>query len=177
LIIIDVFLGDQDGFDIVKQLKQTQKYKDIPIMMMSSTMTKQVLLKSIELGASDNIAKPIQNKVLIQKIRKILKDNQLPSVDMTKLKDKNTTTDLKCHGDLIRINEVSCILKSPIKFKENKHPVLESNFLDFLGASKCKVRSVRTSAVAEPGEYNTELTFLGMDEKTSTKIRKIKITP
>ena len=82
LVILDVmFPQDQSaGFNIARQIKNTQETSSIPIIMLSAINEKGVYAGTFSsndrddtwLPVDDFVEKPIQNKQLLQKIRSIL---------------------------------------------------------------------------------------------------------
>ncbi len=59
LIILDVRMPRLDGFDILKIIRQQERYQTIPILMFSSTDSEQEREQAKQLGANDFYTKPI----------------------------------------------------------------------------------------------------------------------
>lgn len=71
LIVLDVFLGDNDGLDICKKLKANTGTRHIPILVCSGF--KKVAATAVdEYGAAGFISKPFLGKDLIEKINHII---------------------------------------------------------------------------------------------------------
>ncbi len=70
LIILDIMLGDKDGRDICKKLKNSPITKHIPIIMISSDLTSKK--SSLEANANSFIAKPFENETVIRAIKSYL---------------------------------------------------------------------------------------------------------
>ena len=59
LVLLDVNMPGLDGFDVLKELRKTEEFKDIPLCsMLSSSTYEGDINKSIELGANGYIVKP-----------------------------------------------------------------------------------------------------------------------
>ncbi|MBI4851962.1 MAG: response regulator [Acidobacteria bacterium] len=69
LIILDVKLPDINGFEVLSCLKQDERTKDIPVIIMSILNDPQ---ESIKMGAIDHIIKPVDLKYLKAKINRSL---------------------------------------------------------------------------------------------------------
>ncbi len=67
IILLDINIGSESGFDLLKSLGHSTKVSTI---MMSADSYNKNVRRAITLGASDFLLKPIVNKVLIQKIKK-----------------------------------------------------------------------------------------------------------
>ena len=80
LIILDVMMNtSQDGFILSRKLKQDDKYKKIPILMLTSIKDKMGIdFKSAAgdeswLPVEEYMTKPVKPDVLIQKVKELLK--------------------------------------------------------------------------------------------------------
>lgn len=58
LIILDIKLPKILGFDVLRALRATPKFKGIPVVMMSSSTQRSDIELSYELGANGYISKP-----------------------------------------------------------------------------------------------------------------------
>ena len=76
IIIMDVMMPRLDGYSAVKEI---HKYKQIPVIMLSSAGTSQKLKETLELGALDFIQKPYtsdQIKQAVERIRRKVEENK-----------------------------------------------------------------------------------------------------
>jgi len=73
LIILDINMPFKNGLDMLKELKATKSYKLIPILMSTSESDKDIVLKTIKLGADDYIVKPLNEEILLSKVHTLLK--------------------------------------------------------------------------------------------------------
>lgn len=74
LILLDVMMPGIDGYEVCKRLKSDDKYKDIPIIMLTAKVQKLDRETGLKLGANDYIAKPFDTADLLEKIQANLKD-------------------------------------------------------------------------------------------------------
>ena len=70
LIILDVMLPDQDGFETCRQIR---KQSDIPIVMLTARGEVMDRVVGLELGADDYLPKPFEPRELVARIQNILK--------------------------------------------------------------------------------------------------------
>ena len=70
LLIQDVMLPDGDGFEFVKELRQTM---DIPVIFMTARITEEDRIHGFELGADDYITKPFSPKELVLRVQAIFR--------------------------------------------------------------------------------------------------------
>lgn len=65
LILLDVNMGNVDGFSTCRLLKADSSTKDIPVIFVTSSILPQERLRGLQLGAVDYISKPFEiNEVL-----------------------------------------------------------------------------------------------------------------
>ena len=69
LVLLDVQLGDSDGRDICRNLKQQAETKDIPILMISASHGWPALEEK-QCNADDFLAKPFEISELIAHVRR-----------------------------------------------------------------------------------------------------------
>jgi two-component system cell cycle response regulator len=83
-IVLDVMMPRMDGYETVKNLKSKDETKHIPVVIVTALNDVANQLKSIEAGADDFLSKPIEEKLLIAKV-KLLSSLNLESKKSTKL--------------------------------------------------------------------------------------------
>lgn len=72
LIITDLNMPNVDGYELIATLRKNSKYKDIPIIILSSEEDEADKQKGSEAGASSYLVKPFKSAVLIREISKFL---------------------------------------------------------------------------------------------------------
>ena len=73
LIVLDLMLPGVNGLDVTKALKNDQKTKDIPIIMLTAKGEEEDVVVGLELGADDYITKPFSPKILLARIKAVLR--------------------------------------------------------------------------------------------------------
>ena len=69
LILLDINLPNENGFQICKTIRQTSK---VPIIFVTSSQKEEDELKSIITGGNDFITKPYNKLILLEKIKRAL---------------------------------------------------------------------------------------------------------
>jgi len=72
LVLLDLKLTDTSGFEICKKAREDSKYSDVPIIAISVSQLEEDIVKAIECGANDFIAKPFNYRILLAKIVSLL---------------------------------------------------------------------------------------------------------
>ncbi len=88
LILLDVMLGDEDGRDICRNIKEDEKMKFIPVIILTVRSSLQDKIDTLNLGADDYLTKPFINEELLAKVRVMLRIKDLHD-DLKREKDKN----------------------------------------------------------------------------------------
>ncbi len=68
-IVLDVMMPRLDGYETAKRLKQDEATKHIPVVIVTALNDVQNQIKAIEFGADDFLSKPIEEKLLIAKVK------------------------------------------------------------------------------------------------------------
>jgi len=69
LLLLDINLGDQNGMDVLTRLKANPRYRDMPVIMITTDGRDTTLEKCFALGACDYITKPFQAVILKSRIQ------------------------------------------------------------------------------------------------------------
>ena len=72
LIVLDLMLPRIDGFEILKKLKKNENTQFIPVIILTAIDDVKAKLEAIKQFAEDYIIKPVQVKVLADKIERVL---------------------------------------------------------------------------------------------------------
>ena len=72
LILLDVMLPDESGYDIVRKLRKRPATQDIPIIMVTAKTTEMDMIKGLDGGADDYIKKPFSIMELITRVKALL---------------------------------------------------------------------------------------------------------
>jgi two-component system cell cycle sensor histidine kinase/response regulator CckA len=73
LILLDVLMPEMDGFEVCRRLKQEQKTRIIPVVMITALKEKEFCLKALEEGADDFLSKPVDKTELLARIKSLLR--------------------------------------------------------------------------------------------------------
>ena len=76
VILLDVLLSGQNGFEVSKLLKKDVKTKDIPIIMVTALSGEPTQRRGIECGAEYLISKPFDPNDLLWEIEDVLKKRE-----------------------------------------------------------------------------------------------------
>ncbi len=72
LIILDLMLPKLDGYKVCRLLKFDERYKHIPILMLTAKTQEKDRILGMETGANEYLTKPFEIDELINKIKSYL---------------------------------------------------------------------------------------------------------
>ncbi len=73
LVILDLMLPGENGFDVCRKIKNNSELKNIPIIILSAKSEELDVILGLELGADDYVPKPFSPKILFSKIKAVLR--------------------------------------------------------------------------------------------------------
>jgi len=76
LLILDRYIGETDGVDVLKTIKSTDFINQIPVIMLTGETEKREILNSIKAGARGYVIKPFKPNELMQQISQVLTPNK-----------------------------------------------------------------------------------------------------
>lgn len=68
LLMLDIMMPKIDGLQLLKQVKTDERWRDLPVLMISSMSPEEATVRSLGLGAADFIAKPFRVKELTARV-------------------------------------------------------------------------------------------------------------
>ena len=85
LVLLDVMLPDQSGYDIVKKIRQTPAIKKLPVIMVTAKTSEIDMIKGLDDGADDYIKKPFSIMELISRVKAMLRRTSSEDVKQLRL--------------------------------------------------------------------------------------------
>ena len=72
LVLLDWNMPEMNGYDVLVEIKNSDKYKDIPVMMVTTESQKICIVSAIRAGADNYLTKPFTVDELQTKISECL---------------------------------------------------------------------------------------------------------
>lgn len=72
LLLLDVQLGEIDGFHVLTKLREHSLLKTLPVILLTGTATREVVLKGILGGADGHITKPFKIHPMVRAVKAVL---------------------------------------------------------------------------------------------------------
>ncbi len=92
LVTLDVMLPKKNGFDVLRELRETSK---IPVLMLTARGEDMERIVGLEIGADDYLPKPFNPRELAARLRAILRRVETADVSAQTENDKLTVDDVE----------------------------------------------------------------------------------
>ena len=71
--MLDVMLPGKDGVTLLKMLKQSEEFQDIPVIMATAKGSEYDKIQSLDLGADDYLVKPFGIMEMVSRVKAVLR--------------------------------------------------------------------------------------------------------
>ncbi len=69
LIILDIDMPEINGYEMLKMIKEKDDLQNVPVIFLTSNSDKKHVVKAVAGGANDYVIKPIDEDILLDKVR------------------------------------------------------------------------------------------------------------
>lgn len=132
LIILD---ADYNGLDMLRRIRRDDRFKEIPVMMMSGSTRKELVAEIFSLGVQDYVAKPCEPKDLIERVNKTIA-NKEGNDSLTNSQAKTLFNILLIDDDIFDLRQERETIKNrfPCELTTAQSAVEGMKFLENMGA-------------------------------------------
>ena len=71
VLLLDIKMPRMDGIEVLRAIRNDNKLKMLPVVMLTSSREEQDLIKSYELGVNAYVVKPVDFKEFIEAVKQI----------------------------------------------------------------------------------------------------------
>ena len=156
IIILDVMMPGQNGYELTKEIKKQIK---IPIILLTAKGEVENRIKGLELGADDYIGKPFEPKELLLRIKNII--------------NKNVKIDLKSEHKVgsaqINLNKMTISLDNKLKKINNSEKKVLIEMLSNPGTTFSREEIGKISGISQERSIDVMITRLRQKLETNPK--------
>jgi CheY-like chemotaxis protein len=77
LVLLDVMMPMMNGFEVCRTMKNDERYRNIPVVMITALTSKKDRIRGIEAGAEDFISKPFDQAEVVARVKMLLNIKEL----------------------------------------------------------------------------------------------------
>ena len=147
IIILDVMMPGQNGYDLTKEIKRQIK---VPIILLTAKGEVENRIKGLELGAEDYIGKPFEPKELLLRIKNII--------------NKNNKVDLKSKQNIgsaeIDLNKMTISLKNKLRKISNSEKKVLVEMIANPGTTYSREEIGKISGISQERSIDVMITRL-----------------
>jgi len=129
IIFLDINMPGADGYEVIKSLKEDERYAKIPVVFFTGNRDRKSVLKGLSLGAADYIIKPFETPNLLECINKHVAAGRSEKINEADDKPR-----------VLAVDDIASVLKSIQKVLCNDYIVhtisRPESVLDFLKLRK-----------------------------------------
>ena len=133
LLLLDIMMPKVDGLQLLERLKQDERYKDLPVLMVSSMPPEEATVRALGLGAADFISKPFRVRELLARVEAHIRVGRALATAREEARSRAAMVDI--------LHEVTDSLKP-----DEMYHILARRVARALNISKCSM------VLAKPGD-------------------------
>ena len=156
IIILDVMMPGQNGYELAKEIKKQIK---VPVVLLTAKGEVENRIKGLELGADDYISKPFEPKELLLRIKNII--------------NKNNKIDLKSKYSvglaIIDLNKMTINLNNRFKKINNSEKKVLIEMLANPGTTYSREEIGKISGISQERSIDVMITRLRQKLETNPK--------
>jgi two-component system cell cycle response regulator len=166
LLLLDIMMPKVDGLQLLQKVKADPRYKDLPVLMISSMPPEEATVRSLGLGAADFIPKPFRVRELLARVKAHLRVGRELNQARAEARSRSEMIDI--------MQEVTTSLKP-----EEIYQILVRRVAHALNISRCSIimagpEDVTATVVA--AFENPELHNLSVDLAKYPEVRRALVT-
>jgi len=77
VVLLDIIMPGMDGYSICRRLRADERYRMLPVVLVTSLDPNQERVRGLEAGADDFLSKPINPPELLARVRSLLRTKRL----------------------------------------------------------------------------------------------------
>ena len=140
LLMLDIMMPKVDGLRLLEQVKVDDRWRDLPVLMISSMSPEEGTVKSLGMGATDFIAKPFRVKELLARVEAHLRTGRALQQARREAETRAAEAKARAEEAAIRAEMVDILheVTDALKAEEIYH-ILARRVAHVLNIAKCSL--------------------------------------
>ena len=112
LLLLDLVLPDESGFDVLRKIRSNPKLANLPVIITTSRTDEIDVVLGLEgHGADDYVNKPLSPRELIARIKAVLRrSHSSPAISVSKYVIDDALAQIKYNNETIAFTKAECVL-------------------------------------------------------------------
>lgn len=161
LIISDVMMPEMDGLTLLRHLREQEKYKDLPVIMLTALDEEQYRLQALSIGVDDYLPKPFSPQELRARVQNMLARHRVKksreadwNENSKAVRQEVGVGEESCSADQAFIQQVEAVILTEL---ENEDFLLEDAADRFnIGARQFRNRLIKITGLS-PKKFQREV--------------------
>src|SRR5690606_7724087 len=85
VVISDMVMPEMEVYEVRRQLKQDERFRNVPVILLTSLSDPVDVVKGLECGADNFIFKPYEERYLVSRVGYILANRHLREIESTRM--------------------------------------------------------------------------------------------
>lgn len=174
LVVSDANMPNISGFELVRRLRASPKYKGFPIALFTSRREREDIERAMSVGVSAYIIKPFDPVMFIKKIESLLSKSVADEVQEITLNQDEAQADvvINVKTQIISVSEVGLYVQTNYPLVEGDKVNLNTPFFRMtLGIQPPIMKVTAVQQSQRVGVWSARLIFVGAGDSTLNKIR------
>ncbi|RMG46579.1 MAG: response regulator [Acidobacteria bacterium] len=173
LILLDVQMPGMDGYEVLRRLQADERTREIPVIFVTARFRDPDRISTgLDLGAFDYITKPVEDEILLAKVRAVLRIREAEREKARVEAQLRHVHKLEAIGRLAA--GIAHEINTPIQFIGDNLRFLEESFGDLVGFAGAVARAAREGRLdaAEVARRADEIELSYLEEEVPQSIRQ-----
>ncbi|HEY5903246.1 MAG TPA: sigma 54-interacting transcriptional regulator, partial [Anaerolineales bacterium] len=173
LVLLDIMMPDMSGYQVLQQLADSDRYGDIPVIVVSALDDMDSVVQCIRIGAEDYLVKPFNQVLLEARIRTCLEKKRLRDLSAA-LESRNLREEVQLIAESRSMRQVLHLMRTVSRNPVNVHIRGESGTgkeviarMIHLGSDRASKPFVAVNCASIP-EHLMESEFFGYEKGAFT---------
>jgi two-component system, sensor histidine kinase and response regulator len=179
LILLDLLMPGMNGYEVCSQLKSNPEWREIPVIFLSASDDKDMIVRALDSGGVDFVTKPFNQAELTSRVRTQLALKTARDKLKQLAEDKDELLGILAHdlkNYLGGINMSAELMKGQVeRFKDERLAQLSENMIRSSALAMAFVKEFLANSASDHG-FNVKLTAVNLAEVAQTAVAQYQET-
>ena len=71
-VVLDAMMPIMDGYEVLRKLREDERFRDLPVIMLTARKQQDDIVSALELGANDYVVKPFIPEELMVRLSRLV---------------------------------------------------------------------------------------------------------